>query len=273
MKLKHNKKRNTAFLYEILIKELTKCIISKDTKRKGVVVAILREHFSKNSALAKELEIYKVMNETTSLELETAKSLISESKLEFKTLKENEIFKSQSRLISQINKSLSKGIFNNFVPNYKDLATIVQMFNSSTPLKTRVMLEAECLERLVSKRDKNAQALQPVSNLAYRSFVGKFNEKYGKTLQKEQCELLQNYILSFSDNGIGIKLFMNEELARLKATITQSLSEEKDLYDEHMVEKAQQVLQLLEDCKKQPLDRAFIGQVLKIQTLAREIES
>ena len=78
MKLKHNKKRNTAFLYEILIKELTKCIISKDTKRKGAVVAILREHFSKNSALARELEIYKVMNETTSLELETAKSLMTE---------------------------------------------------------------------------------------------------------------------------------------------------------------------------------------------------
>ena len=31
--MKHNKKRNTAFLYEALIQEMTKAIVSKDKKR------------------------------------------------------------------------------------------------------------------------------------------------------------------------------------------------------------------------------------------------
>jgi len=35
MKMKHNKKRNTAFLYESLIKELTKAIVRKQTDPKN----------------------------------------------------------------------------------------------------------------------------------------------------------------------------------------------------------------------------------------------
>ena len=38
MKMKHNKKRNTAFLYESLIKELTRSIVKKDnTQRKKII--------------------------------------------------------------------------------------------------------------------------------------------------------------------------------------------------------------------------------------------
>ena len=38
MKMKHNKKRNTAFLYESLIKELTRSIIRKENKKKDKIV-------------------------------------------------------------------------------------------------------------------------------------------------------------------------------------------------------------------------------------------
>ena len=42
MKLKHNKKRNTAFLYETLIKELTKAVVSKDIERKEILISMLK---------------------------------------------------------------------------------------------------------------------------------------------------------------------------------------------------------------------------------------
>ena len=47
MKQRHNKKRNTAFLYETLIVELTKSSVRNDTNRKRNVIAILKEFFSK----------------------------------------------------------------------------------------------------------------------------------------------------------------------------------------------------------------------------------
>ena len=40
-KQKHNKKRNTAFLYEALVREMTKAVVSKDKGRKDKVVDIL----------------------------------------------------------------------------------------------------------------------------------------------------------------------------------------------------------------------------------------
>ena len=61
MKLKHNKKRNTAFLYETLIKEITKAVIDKNAELKDKIVFIVKESFKKNSLLYKELNLYKIL--------------------------------------------------------------------------------------------------------------------------------------------------------------------------------------------------------------------
>ena len=42
MKLKHNKKRNTAFLYEALVKEITKAVMDKDVEKKNIFEAKIR---------------------------------------------------------------------------------------------------------------------------------------------------------------------------------------------------------------------------------------
>ena len=42
-KFKHNKKRNSAFLYEALVQELTKSIVSKNTEQKKKIVKIIKE--------------------------------------------------------------------------------------------------------------------------------------------------------------------------------------------------------------------------------------
>ena len=41
MKLRHNKKRNTAFLYESLIRELTKAVVKKDDFLKEKMVKMI----------------------------------------------------------------------------------------------------------------------------------------------------------------------------------------------------------------------------------------
>ena len=43
--MKYNKKRNTAFLYESLILEMTKSIINNDHDRKNIALDILKENF------------------------------------------------------------------------------------------------------------------------------------------------------------------------------------------------------------------------------------
>ena len=86
MRLKHNKKRNTALVYEALVRELTKSIIKKKKDRQKKVLSIIKESFSPNSVLAKELEIYKALYETTDLEKTTAEKVLTEAKLQYNKL-------------------------------------------------------------------------------------------------------------------------------------------------------------------------------------------
>ena len=47
--MKHNKKRNTAFIYETLSRELTKAIVDKKPERKKEIVSIIKEFFNKRA--------------------------------------------------------------------------------------------------------------------------------------------------------------------------------------------------------------------------------
>ena len=51
--MKHNKKRNTAFLYECLIKEVTKAIVRKDETTKQTVVEIGVNSIGKKYSIVK----------------------------------------------------------------------------------------------------------------------------------------------------------------------------------------------------------------------------
>ena len=88
-------------------------------------------------------------------------------------MNKNGIFKEQSELIKKINTTLSKGVFSNFMPNYKDLATIGQIFNDSTPIKSRVLLENKLVEKLSSEEPATKREMQPVDNIVYKTFVNK----------------------------------------------------------------------------------------------------
>ena len=63
MKTRHNKKRNTAFIYESLIKEATAAIIKNDHDTKKKVVTILKKHFSEGSILKSHLDCYRSLYE------------------------------------------------------------------------------------------------------------------------------------------------------------------------------------------------------------------
>ena len=110
-KLKHNKKRNTAFLYEALIKELTISIVEKKPKRKKLIEAILVKFFKKGTNLQKDLDSYKAIYETKKSSLRNAEKLIQEAKItREKVVDEKDLFVEQTSLISFINKKLGKGI-------------------------------------------------------------------------------------------------------------------------------------------------------------------
>ncbi|HCT52667.1 MAG TPA: hypothetical protein DF712_09425, partial [Balneola sp.] len=141
MKVKHNKKRNTAFVFEALVREATVAIIKENHETKDKALAIIKKHFTPGSALYKDLQNYRSLYEKQNLDKETAEKILKEAKLAGRLLDPHGLFVSQTDLIDDVNKELSPQVFGNFVPNYKSLASIAQMFSQKMSPKNSVILE------------------------------------------------------------------------------------------------------------------------------------
>ena len=274
IKHKHNKRRNTAFIFEALVRELTKTVINKDGSLKNKIVNVVKEHFKNDTMLYKELELYKALRNTYDLNHDSAEKLIVEAKKEYDKLNQEKIFNEQSSLISRINKTLTSDIFSNFVPDYKNLATIYQIFNDKIPVKEKVLLESNLVKRMTSKFKPYEQdaGAKHVDSLTLKSFTKRFNTEYGSKVLKEQKNLLNKYVMSFLDNGVELKLYLNEEIGRLKKLVKSSLQLDEIKHDSDMLEKTNGVYKLLEGFKNINVDGSMLIKVLKIQNLAKEIQ-
>ena len=274
-KLKHNKKRNTAFLYEVLVRELTKAILSEDINKKNKITSLLKDHFNKDTILFKELELYKTLLESKDLNLHVAEKLIFESKREHFSLNKKKLFSEQSMLISQINKNLTNKLFANFVPNYKSIATISQIFNNEDlSVKKKIILEQTIVESMAKKEklqniDEN---MQPVDNIVFKSYVKNFNSEY-KDLHEEQRNLLNVFISSFRDGNSEFIAFLNEELGRLKKQVKNALLLKEVKENTTVKNKMTKLLKLMEGYREQPVDKSMLQQVLKIQQLVKELNA
>ena len=271
MKAKHNKKRNTAFLYETLVRELTKSIIANQKSKTREIKKIFKESFAPGSALKKELECYKTLSETTSLDHYTAEKMIFHAKKEHELLSEKEIFESQSSLLRKINTTLGTEALNNFVPNYRAYATVAQIFGKRTPVKTRVLLEKQILDFLTSK-EETPKALEPVDSLVLGRFTERFNNQYSNLLP-EQKNLLTKYIVSVGDGHTDFQICVGNELKRIREAVTQSLDSGDVSPDSSMVKSTHRVLEQIGKFNISRISEEDILTILKLQTLVKEYQT
>ena len=269
MKTTHNKKRNTAFVYEALIKEMTASILKKDYKRKKKVTKILKKYFKANSVLSKDLECYKSLYEKQNVKRELSEKILRETKLRKRLLDPTSIFDTQTEIINDINKELEPSVFGNFVPNYKTLASIAQIFSDRVSPRDQVLLENEILNEMTTIDE--AVEMDSIDNLIYKKFVSKFNEKYDGELLEEQKKLLTYYISSFTDNALELKIFLNEEIERLKAQLREATNVDIIKEDPEMAAKTNKIVERLESFSKEGINDQVLLTVMKTQSLVKEI--
>ena len=262
--MKHNKKRNTAFLYECLVKELTKAIVRNDEYEKKRITSVIKENFKKGTILKRDLDIYNSLLEGTG-EKEYAKSLrvIYEIKKDYDNLDRKKVFNAQTKLIKLMNEAFNPAIWNNFIGNYKNMATADMFFKQDKlPAKKRLLIEHRVVE---FRRETLVESkMKHIDNLTYKTFVNKFNDTYAESLRKEQRELLTNFIISFSDNGLGLKTFINEEIHRLRSSL-QTLNEGA------YAQNASKVVDKLNSFKERRLDEQMLKDLFYIQDLVHEV--
>lgn len=273
-KIKHNKKRNTIFLYEALVRELTKATVERHQERRKTILGIVKEHFNIDTLMGREVRIYKNILETKDAKQNIAEKILSESKIEYSVLNKKQLFTEQSQMISRINKELSKDVFTTFVPNYKNLATLHQVFNNvDLSAKERVLLEEEVLGLMTEATQQiEKKELKHIDSLVFKSFVERFNKEYSGLLE-EQKSLLASFIGSGIGGDLEFQIYLNGEIGRLKDQVSEAKETQEFKEDKDMLDKADQVLNLLEGFSQKPLEDGDLKKILKIQELAREIKN
>lgn len=270
-KFKHNKKRNTAFLFEALVKELTKSVVNGDKENQKVISGIIKEHFRKGTKLDQELALYKQFYETKQFPKDVAEKLLQQVKSEHDKLNETEVYDEQSRLIGKINKLVGFQVYDNFVPSYKTLATVSQIFNKTVEPRKKVLLEQEILETITTIPEER-KTVEKIDSLAFRKFVEKFNETYGKSLINEQKELLSKFI-SNTDDDLELKIYLNEELGRIKGEV-KLLSENANIKnDEDLNKKVGVLAKSLNSLKIDNISDELIKKIMLVQEFIHEVKS
>lgn len=274
MKFKHNKKRNTAFLFEALIKEMAKSVVENNQERQVKIARIIKRHFQKRGILYKDLQTYKTLMNLREAEETFAKRILSEVRRDRDRLDRGKVFVEQSKLIKKINIELGQEIYSNFVPNYKAMATIAQLFSDNVSSEEKILLEDRIVEEMTRAELKTEkEIMEHIDSIAYKTFTNKFNKTYAGKLHEEQQKVVSRYIFSVSDNGVSLKTYLNEEIERLRDRVATSLELQEVKDDELMLEKTKKVIDFLESLKDNKLTESDIKKIMQIQELVREVES
>ena len=236
MKIKHSKYKNTGLIYELLVKQVTSDLISRQD---SPAVTILRKYFSGNSVLVQEHKLYKTLCEATNLSSTKADALLGEVRRASSKLNLQELKDIKYRLISEIRQGYDlEQFFGATVTNYRTLAAIYCLLeadrstevvepksivaNKVTLLEAmtgKMVAETEDLSRTVLK--EFATYDRDLRLATFKILLERFNEEF-KDLLPEQKNLLKQIISLGSTRGL--KGYLNEEISKLKNTLTEMVS-------------------------------------------------
>jgi hypothetical protein len=228
-KIKHSKFKNTGFIFELLVRQITSEIMSSN---KSVAEKILKEHFNSKKELSKELKLYQyLINEKYNSEAKAGQFIntILEAR---KRLDEKKLTKEKYNLIKEIKDTYNLDEFiKSPISNYKTLASIYKIFEVATTdeqydptdvVSSRFTIAENIINTSIQNKDakikdavleeyrKQDEDLRAVS---YKLLVESFNNKY-KNLSTEQKTLLREYINNINNTG-KLNQFVNTEVTNL----------------------------------------------------------
>jgi len=228
-KIKHSKFKNTGFIFELLVRQITSEIMSSDN---SVAEKILKENFNSKKELSRELKLYQyLINEKYNSESKAEQFIntICEAR---KRLDENKLIKEKYNLIKQLKETYNIDEFiKSPVSNYKTLASIYKLFEVSSTdeqydptdiVSSRFTIAENIINTSIQNKDskiKNAvleeykKQDEDLRAISYKFLVENFNKKY-KNLTSDQKGLLREYINNINNTG-KLNLYVSEEISKL----------------------------------------------------------
>lgn len=258
--MKHNKKRNVGFIFEVLTKNYTTCVLKNNLEEAKKYSFVLKEFFNVGTTLGKALKCYSVIDE---IESETdslvKKSLLSEAVNQFARLDQAKLVTEQSLAIAKINRIFGKNIWDTFVPRYTSIATIDQLFKNTTNIKERILMES----KICGTEEKQQIIKEEIDSIVFNKAVQKFNNKYSSKLNETQLRIVNQFIRS---------QFEPSAIVEMKEEISQVF---KKLKEVAKTSKEPEIVSLVEDITKKKfdqIDEVAVEAVLTASSLLTELQ-
>lgn len=228
--IKHSKFKNTGFIFELLVRQITSEIMSG--KQNSKAEKILQEYFSGKKELSKELKLYQyLINEKYNSENKAEKFVetVCEAR---KRLDEQKLMKEKYNLIKEIKEAYDIDEFTkSSISNYKNLASIYKIFEATVTkesfepkdiVNSKFTIVENMINSSIENKDKKLNDRvfeeykkqdEEVRMLSYKMLVENFNKKYNN-LSIGQKNLLKEYINNINNTG-KLKEYVNEEVNTL----------------------------------------------------------
>lgn len=222
MSRSHNKKRNTALLYEFLVRSISTALVEGDKKTSSIGIKILKKYFKPGTQLHKEFRLFNALAKTTVTSDNVSTNIISEAKAAQSHLNLEALDLEKSRLIRSINHMIKdENFYDQPINDYRMYATIQTLFNEwrkpngTADIASMARYEQQLRDWLLTDKRGNEQLVNEdspgTSRLLMKVMMKKLNEKYNTTLNNEQREIIRSYAFSAAkDDQSTIKKKLNE---------------------------------------------------------------
>jgi len=217
----HNKKRNTALLYEFLVTTISRSLVEGNEKNSSQALRILRRHFKPGTELYKEFRLVHALRKTTVSSQAVAANILHEAKAAARAHNVKELDRQKSMLIRDINHLINdENFYDQQVSEYRFLATVQTLLNDwrsrDADLERMASYEDQLMARLTTENLVEPERLvieesPGESRLLMKVMMKKLNEKYSGILNDEQKALFRAYAFSTANDDPGsIKLKLTE---------------------------------------------------------------
>lgn len=281
--MRHNKKRNSALLYEFLVRHASRCLIDSRKDEAKKVVDISKKYFSKGAPLFDELSLFNNLLKTRVKSRESAQRVLTSVYNHAERSNARLLDAEKSRLIKEINYTFKDEEFYDYkIPDYTVYASIQTLLNEVRSKKKaltdveKIKLEDSITEHLVQAEGEtkpNLTVNPNYNNAVYKFVVERFHKKYDGKLSETQKKLLTKYaVYLISENKDSFKKELQKEVdivkTKLKTVTDPAIRNDKDLS------------QKLTECYKkfvssnfESIDDNTVLEILQYMKLVEEVES